>query len=220
MIRYKDGKESLFINNKFCDQGTLVFMKHNCKLYKLIVPDTILADNITRETYENFRKISRLRREGVKTYDFTLCYDPSYVNTPESTEKLVNSNISSYVDTFRKIKVWNSYLCMLIMIFNWNEITNYDFSNQSIKEYILNVSKYISGNTSGVIRKLSNRIYEEIHFLSTYFSDIPFKLTFGMSLPISPENKTIKNTYLIVILFLIVIIIFLIFLYYYKLKDV
>lgn len=219
MIRFKDNKENLFIHNKFIKQGVVVYMKHNTKLYQLIVPDDNLANNITRETYEDFRKLSSLRKENIKDYDFTLCPDKSAINQSKSLEKLLESNISNYIETFRRIKIWHAYVCMLIMTFNWSDVTNYDFNNQPINEYIINATVYISNNSSGVIKKLANKIYEEVYFLSKYFSDVPFKLNFGISLPISPEYKVIKNTYLIIILVLMVFIIIMIFLYYYKLKD-
>lgn len=213
MIKYKDGYNILSINNKFTNQGVLVNMRHNKKLYRLLVSDKILADNITHDTYEDFRRLSTLKKERVNTNDFVL---PKPSNSNNSTG-LINNNISSFIDTFKRLKTWHAYLCMLIL----SQDLCYDVVSDNPRDYVLDVAKCIASTPGNdeVIRKLANRTYEELQTLNKYFSDKQIAVRFNINLPLTPEYVIISNGYVNFVVFFVLVIVILIIWYYLRYRK-
>lgn len=213
MIRYKVDTNILSINGQMSEKGLLVYLRHNRNLYKLLVPDTILVNNISKKTYDDFRRLAELRKERIPSNLFVLpkskTQDASFENS------IVNYNISSFVETFKRLKIWHGYLSMLVLSQpnTLKEITN-------PREYVLNITRNIASNaTDDVIRQIANRAFEEMQTLNMYFVNTPMLIQYGMSLPLIPEVVRITNKYMIFILIFVFILIGLIIWYYIKFRK-
>lgn len=213
MIRYKVDTNILSINGQMSEKGLLVYLRHNRNLYKLLVSDTILVNNISKKTYDDFRRLAELRKERIPSNLFILpkskTQDVSFENS------IVNHNISSFVETFKRLKIWHGYLSMLVLSQpnTLTEITN-------PREYVLNITRNIASNaTDDVIKQIANRAFEEMQTLNMYFVNTPMLIQYGMSLPLIPEVVRITNKYMIFILIFVFILIGLIIWYYIKFRK-
>src|SRR5579875_1896013 len=113
MIRYKVDTNILSINGQMSEKGLLVYLRHNRNLYKLLVPDTILVNNISKKTYDDFRRLAELRKERIPSNLFI--FPKSKTQDVSFENSIVNYNISSFVETFKRLKIWHGYLSMLVL---------------------------------------------------------------------------------------------------------
>jgi len=214
MIRYTNGRNILTVNSKFINQGLLAHLRHNNILYKIIVPDQILSDNISRETYENFRKLSQMRKENVPINTFTLPKITLVNDNPD----FVMKNISMYSETFRKLKTWHAYLCMIILVKSLPSSLTCDMTTP--RKYCVDISKAIADASNDIVfKQFANRVHEEMQILSTYFINTPQIVRYGMNLPVTPEHVIINNNYINFIVLFVLVIIILLIVYYVKYRK-